>query len=71
VEKEVILQQKEKNIQELREIMKRQPGIEEAKSISKCQENLKNKTRKMKALAAELNMYQAQVTHFNIWKWLI
>jgi hypothetical protein len=61
VEKEVVLQQKEKNIQELREIMKRQPGIEEAKMISKCQQNLKNKTRKMKSLAAELNMYQAQV----------
>ena len=29
--------------------------------ISKCQQNLKNKTRKMKSLAAELNMYQAQV----------
>jgi len=55
------LQQKEKNIQELREIMKRQPGIEEAKMISKCQQNLKNKTRQMKSLAAELNMYQAQV----------
>lgn len=63
VEKEVILQQKEKNIQELREIMKRQPGIDEAKTISKCQQGLKNKTRQMKSLAAELNMYQAQVSY--------
>lgn len=39
--------------------MKRQPGIEEAKQISTLQQSLKNKTRQMKALAAELNMYQA------------
>lgn len=61
MEKEVIIQQKEKNIQELREIMNKQPGVEEAKLISKNQEMLKKKTRQMKAMAAELNMYQAQV----------
>ena len=41
--------------------MKRQPGIEEAKMISTYQTNIKQKTRQMKAMAAELNMYQAQV----------
>eukprot|EP00828_Plagiopyla_frontata_P004424 TRINITY_DN11593_c0_g1_i1.p1 TRINITY_DN11593_c0_g1~~TRINITY_DN11593_c0_g1_i1.p1 ORF type:complete len:720 (-),score=184.60 TRINITY_DN11593_c0_g1_i1:201-2111(-) len=64
VEKEVILQQKEKNIQELREIMKRQPGIEEAKMISHCQQELKKRTRAMKAMAAELNMNQADVNKY-------
>ncbi len=44
--------------------MKRQPGVEEAKMISKCQIALKVKTRQMKALAAELNMNQAQVIKF-------
>lgn len=48
---------------ELREIMKRQPGIEEAKMISTYQQNIKQKTRQMKAMASELNMYQAQVCH--------
>jgi hypothetical protein len=37
--------------------MKRQPGIEEAKKISTLQQSIKSKTRTMKALAAELNMY--------------
>ena len=65
MEKEVIIQQKEKNIQELREIMNKQPGVEEAKLISKNQEMLKKKTRQMKAMAAELNMYQAQVYYYH------
>ncbi|KRX09811.1 hypothetical protein PPERSA_02683 [Pseudocohnilembus persalinus] len=64
VEKEVLIQQKEKQIQELREIMKRQPGIEDAKKISSLQQSLKSKTRQMKALASELNMYQAQVNEY-------
>lgn len=68
MEKEVIIQQKEKNIQELREIMNKQPGVEEAKLISKNQEMLKKKTRQMKAMAAELNMYQAQVYYYYIFK---
>ena len=61
VEKDVVIQQKEKILNELREIMKRQPGIEEAKMISTYQQTIKQKTRQMKAMAAELNMYQAQV----------
>ncbi|EAR92616.3 flagellar associated protein, putative (macronuclear) [Tetrahymena thermophila SB210] len=61
VEKEVLIQQKEKQVQELREIMQKQPGPEEAKMLSSLQQNLKQRTRQMKALAAELNMYQAQV----------
>lgn len=64
VEKEMLVQQKEKTINELREIMKRQPGVDEAKMISTYQQSLRQKTRQMKAMAAELNMYQAQVNEY-------
>jgi hypothetical protein len=39
--------------------MRKQPGLEEAEKISVLQEKMKGKTRQMKSLAAELNMYQA------------
>jgi len=45
VEKDVVIQQKEKILNELREIMKRQPGIEEAKMISTYQQNIKQKNQ--------------------------
>jgi len=61
VENEVLIQQKEKQIQELREVMKTLPGLEEAKRMSTVQQSMKSKVRQMKALAAELNMHQAQV----------
>jgi len=43
-------------------MMKRQPGIEDVKMISEYQQMIKQKTRQMQAMAAELNMYQHQVT---------
>jgi predicted transcriptional regulator len=43
--------------------MKRQPGLEEAEKISVLQRLLNTKTRQMKALASEINMYQAQVKY--------
>jgi predicted transcriptional regulator len=63
VEKEVMIHQKDKQVQELREIMKRQPGLDEAEKISVLQRLLNTKTRQMKALASEINMYQAQVIY--------
>lgn len=42
-------------------MMKRQPGIEDAKMISEYQQMIKQKTKQMKAMAAELNTYQHQV----------
>jgi hypothetical protein len=41
--------------------MKRQPGLEVAEKLSILQRNLNSKTRKMKELAAQINMYQAKV----------
>jgi hypothetical protein len=61
VEKDVIVQDKEKLILELKNILARQPGPEVAEQLSIYQQNLKEKTKQMKAMAAELNMYQAQV----------
>lgn len=41
--------------------MKRQPGIETAEKLSALQRALNIKTKKMKELAAQINMYQAKV----------
>ena len=64
VEKDVIIQEKEKLYNELKNILARQPGPEVAEQLSIYQQNLKEKTRQMKAMAAELNMYQAQVNEY-------
>jgi len=64
VEQDVIIQQKEKNLNELRQIMKRQPQIEQAKMLSILKSSIRDKTNKMKAMAAELNMYHAQVSDY-------
>ena len=65
VEKEVMVHQKDKQIEEIREIMKRQPGLKVAEKLSILQRNLNVKTNKMKMLAAEINMYQAKVVFLN------
>ena len=44
--------------------MKRQPGLEVAEKLSVLQRSLNIKTKKMKELAAQINMYQAKVLHF-------
>ncbi len=41
--------------------MKRQPGLDVAEGLSVLQKNLNSKTRKMKELAGQINMYQAKV----------
>lgn len=61
VEKDHVIAEKEKLYLELKAILARQPGPEVAEQLSVYQSNLKDKTRQMKALAAELNMYHAQV----------
>jgi chromosome segregation ATPase len=64
VEKDVIIQEKEKLYVELKNLLARQPGPEVAEQLSIYQQNLKEKTSQMKAMAAELNMYQAQVNEY-------
>merc|ERR1711871_983628 len=64
VEKDLLIQEKEKLYVELKNILARQPGPEVAEQLSVYQTNLKDRTRQMKAMASELNMYQAQVNEY-------
>lgn len=64
VEKEVMVHQKEKQIEEIREIMKKQPGLEAAEKLSLLQKSLNSKTRKLKEMAGEINMYQAKTNQY-------
>jgi len=65
VEKDLLIQEKEKLYVELKNILARQPGPEVAEQLSIYQQNLREKARQMKAMASELNMYQAQVNEYN------
>jgi chromosome segregation ATPase len=64
VEKALIIQEKEKMYNELKAVLSRQPGPEVAEQLTTYQQALKQKTRQMKAMASELNMYQAQVNEY-------
>lgn len=64
VEKDLLLAEKEKLYVELKNLLARQPGPEVAEQFSVYQHSLKEKTRQMKAMAAELNMFQAQVNEY-------
>merc|ERR1719465_385813 len=64
VEKDLLIQEKEKLYVELKNILARQPGPEVAEQLSVYQQNFKEKTRQMKSMAAELNMFQAQTNEF-------
>merc|ERR1711918_174319 len=64
VEKDLLIQEKEKLYVELKNILARQPGPEVAEQLTVYQQNLKKKTTQMKAMASELNMYQAQVNEY-------
>jgi predicted nuclease with TOPRIM domain len=48
----------------LKNLLARQPGPEIAEQLSVYQHSLKEKTRQMKAMAAELNMFQAQSNEY-------
>lgn len=52
-----MISEKEKLYVELKNLLARQPGPEVAEQLSIYQQNLKEKTNQMKAMAAELNMY--------------
>ena len=67
VEKDLLIQEKEKLYMELKNILARQPGPEVAEQLSIYQANLREKTKQMKAMASELNMYQAQVRLLACW----
>jgi chromosome segregation ATPase len=64
VEKGLVIQEKERMYDELKNILARQPGPEVSEQLTVYQQNLKSKTRQLKAMASELNMYQAQVNEY-------
>merc|ERR1712025_1214446 len=64
VEKELDVQANKKLCVELKNTLARQPGPEVAEQLSVYQQNFKEKTRQMKSMAAELNMFQAQTNEF-------
>jgi chromosome segregation ATPase len=64
VAKDLLINTQEQTIKNLEQVMSRQPGIEEAQQISYYQQMIKSRTRKLKSLAAELNMYQAQSNEY-------
>lgn len=64
VEKDLVIQEKEKQVDELRAALDRHPGPEMAEQLSVYQSSLRDKVRQLKAMAAELNMYQAQVNEY-------
>ncbi|EFN51138.1 hypothetical protein CHLNCDRAFT_141344 [Chlorella variabilis] len=60
VEKDLLIQDKERLYLELKSILARQPGPEAAEQLNLYQASLREKSKQMKGLASELNMYQAQ-----------
>ena len=64
VEKDLTLQEKERLYVELKAILARQPGPEVAEQLSVYQASLRGRTRQMKSMASELNMYQAQINEY-------
>ncbi|KAF6019521.1 ccdc147 [Bugula neritina] len=64
VEKELLIQEKEKLYVELKHILARQPGPEVAEQLSIYQSTLKDKTKQLKSMASELNMYESQVSEY-------
>jgi len=64
VDKEMLIQEKEKLYVELKHILARQPGPEVTEQLRIYQETLRTKTKQMKRLASELNMYESQASEY-------
>ncbi|CAH1259244.1 CFAP58 [Branchiostoma lanceolatum] len=64
VEKELLIQEKEKLYVELKHILARQPGPEVAEQLHIYQQALKEKNKQLKSMASELNMYDSQNSEY-------
>eukprot|EP01112_Ceratiomyxa_fruticulosa_P012266 TRINITY_DN3387_c0_g3_i2.p1 TRINITY_DN3387_c0_g3~~TRINITY_DN3387_c0_g3_i2.p1 ORF type:complete len:411 (-),score=88.25 TRINITY_DN3387_c0_g3_i2:81-1313(-) len=64
VEKDLSIQEKEKQFLELKSAFARQPGPEVAEQLSVYEQTLKEKNRQLKSMASELNMYQVHSTEY-------
>ncbi|NXD77940.1 CFA58 protein, partial [Halcyon senegalensis] len=60
IEKELLLQEKEKLYVELKCVLARQPGPEAAEQLQLYRHTLREKTKQLKVLSSELNMYESQ-----------
>eukprot|EP01060_Flectonema_neradi_P031542 TRINITY_DN4812_c0_g1_i2.p1 TRINITY_DN4812_c0_g1~~TRINITY_DN4812_c0_g1_i2.p1 ORF type:complete len:892 (+),score=240.62 TRINITY_DN4812_c0_g1_i2:84-2759(+) len=63
VEKDLLIQEKEKLYLELKNILSRQPGPEVAEQLNIYHENLRKRNLQMKRMAAELNMSSTQTSN--------
>ncbi|CAH8549942.1 unnamed protein product [Schistosoma margrebowiei] len=66
VEKELLIQEKEKIYVELKHILARHPGPEVAEQLNIYQNMIRDKTKQMKAMTAEMNVYESQITEYKI-----
>eukprot|EP01064_Diplonema_japonicum_P018643 TRINITY_DN2733_c2_g1_i1.p1 TRINITY_DN2733_c2_g1~~TRINITY_DN2733_c2_g1_i1.p1 ORF type:complete len:902 (+),score=233.90 TRINITY_DN2733_c2_g1_i1:41-2707(+) len=64
VEKDLLIQEKEKLYVELKNILSRQPGPEVAEQLNIYHENLRKRNVQMKHMAAELNMASTQTSNY-------
>ncbi|KAK1802577.1 hypothetical protein P4O66_004231 [Electrophorus voltai] len=64
VQKDHLLQEKEKLYVELKHVLARQPGPEAAKQINILQHTLKKKTRELQAITAEASAFQAKTMQY-------
>ncbi|KFU85371.1 Coiled-coil domain-containing protein 147, partial [Chaetura pelagica] len=60
IEKELLLQEKERLYVDLKHVLARQPGPEAAEQLQLYQHTLREKTKQLKALSSELTMYESQ-----------
>merc|ERR1719326_1359489 len=61
VEKDLLIQEKERLYQELKGVLARQPGPEVLEQLALYEENVTSKKKQMRAMETELKTYQAQV----------
>ncbi|KFR00894.1 Coiled-coil domain-containing protein 147, partial [Opisthocomus hoazin] len=60
IEKELLLQEKENLYVKLKRVLARQPGPEAAEQLQLYRHTLREKTKQLKVLSSELNMYKSQ-----------
>ncbi|KAH7819620.1 putative flagellar associated protein [Monocercomonoides exilis] len=64
MKKNLELEEKEKMYDHLKEVLKRQPGVEASKQLNALQAAMRERTKQLKALAAELNFAHAQMEEY-------
>ncbi|KAM6911713.1 cilia- and flagella-associated protein 58 [Lycodopsis pacificus] len=63
-EHELLLQEKEKLYVELKHIMARQPGPEAAEQLQQCQWTIRERTKKLQALVAEVRLLDSKMNEY-------